>query len=121
MLHPLFSTLVHRPDLVIDHVSAYAALAQAQAQEAGSQWVARALSWTLVAGGAVLFVVFAGVALMLGLMLERFHWVLVLVPGLCLLVTALAYARASRPAKGEAFAELKAQFDDDVRALRSVR
>lgn len=121
MLHPLFSTLVHRPDLVIEHASAYAALAQAQAQEAGSQWLQQALAWALVAGGALLFVVFAGVALMLGLVLERFHWVLVLVPGACLLITVLAYARAKRTASGDAFAELKAQFDDDVRALRSVR
>lgn len=121
MLHPLFSTLVHRPDLVIDHVSAYAALLQSQTQEAGSQWLARALAWAWVAGGALLFVVFAGVALMLGLVLDRFHWGLILVPGIFLGVTVLAYARASRPGSGDAFAELKAQFDDDVRALRSVR
>ena len=121
MLHPLFSTLVHRPDLVMDHVSAYAALAQAQAQEAGSQWLGRAIAWALVAGGALLFVVFAGVALMLGLVLDRFHWVLVGVPGACLLVTLLAYVRTRRETTGDAFAELKAQFDDDVRALRSVR
>jgi hypothetical protein len=121
MLHPLFSTLVYRPDLVIDHAAAYASLLQAEAQEAGSHWLARMLAWAGVAAGALLFMVFAGLALMLGLMMDRFHWVLVLVPGLCLLLTLLAYARASRPLPGDAFADLKAQFDEDVRALRAVR
>jgi len=81
MLHPLISTLVHRPDLVVEHVSAYAALLQAEASVASGQWVRRALAWALVAAGALLFVVFAGVALMLGLVMDRFHWALVAVPG----------------------------------------
>jgi len=121
MLHPLFSALVHRPDLVVDHAAAYAALLQAEAQQAGGQWLARMLAWAGVAAGALLFVLFAGVALMLGLMMERFHWVLLALPGLCLLLTLLAYGRASRPAVGEAFADLKAQFEEDLDALRSLR
>lgn len=121
MLHPLFSTLVYRPDLVIDHAAAYATLLQAQAQEAGGQWLAHLLAWTGVAAGALLFLILAGVALMLGLMMERFHWVLVGVPGLCLLLTLAAYAQASRRRPAQAFADLKAQIDEDVHALRSVR
>lgn len=121
MLHPLFSTLVYRPDLVIDHGAAYATLLQAEAQDAGGHWLARMLAWAGVAAGAMLCVVFAGLALMLGLMMERFHWVLVLVPSACLLLTLLAYVRANRPLPAHAFADLKAQFDEDVRALRSVR
>lgn len=121
MLHPLFSTLVHRPDLVAEHLSAYAGLLQAEASEAGSQWLQRGLSWALVAAAALLFLVFAGLALMLGLLLSRFHWVLVAVPGLFLLLAVLAYTRAKASAPTSAFADLKAQFDSDVRALRSVR
>lgn len=121
MLHPLFSTLVYRPDLVIDHAAAYATLLQAEAQDAGGQWLARMLAWAGVAAGALLSILFSGLALMLGLVMERFHWVLVGVPGLCLLLTLLAYARASRPMPAHAFADLKAQFDEDLRALRSVR
>lgn len=121
MLHPLFSALVHRPDLVADHAAAYATLLQAEAQEAGGHWLARMLAWGGVAAGALLFVIFAGMALMLGLVMERFHWVLLGLPGACLLLTLLAYGRASRPAEGHAFTDLKAQFDEDMRALRSLR
>ncbi len=120
MLHPLISALVHRPDLVVDHVSAYAALLQAEASQAGSQWTQRALAWALVAAGALLFVLFAGMALMLGLVLDRFHWVLVVVPGVFLLLALLAWGRARAPSQARPFAELKAQFDEDVRALRSA-
>jgi len=120
MLHPLFSALVHRPDLVIDHVSAYAGLLQAEAAMA-SQVLARwALAWALVAASALLCTVFAGVALMLGLLLDRFHWVLAGVPGLFLLLTLLAYGRAKAALPAAGWTDLKAQFDSDVRALRSV-
>ncbi len=120
MLHPLFSTVVHRPDLVLDHLSAYAALLQAEASVAGHDWLQRVLAWALVAAGALLFVVFAGVALMVSLVLAQFHWVLVAVPGFFLMVALLAYARARQHQPPQAFADLKAQFDNDARALRSV-
>lgn len=120
MLHPLFSTLVHRPDLVVDHVAAYATLLQSEAQTAGSQWLSRVLTWAVVLLGALLFTLFAGVALMLGLLMERFHWMLVALPSLCLLVTALAGVRATRSVPSQAFADLKAQLEEDARVLRSV-
>lgn len=120
MLHPLISTLVHRPELVADHVSAYATLVQAEVSAAGGQYVERAVAWALAAAAGLLFVVFAGMALMLGLVMDTFHWALVLVPAAFLLLALLAWLRARTPAAGSAFAELKAQFDEDVRALRSV-
>lgn len=120
MLHPLFSALVHRPDLVVDHVSAYAALLQAEAAAAGSQWMGRALAWVLVAAGGLLFAVFAGVALMVGVLMAQFHWVLLAVPGFFLALTALAYLRARQAPPSSGFADLKAQFENDVRTLRSV-
>lgn len=121
MLHPLISTLVHRPDLVMDHVSAYAALLHAEATVAGSHALQRAMAWSLVAAGLLLCLVFTGVALMLGLMLMQFHWVLVAVPAAFLLLALLAWLRARAIAPSSAFQDLKGQFDSDVRALRSLR
>jgi hypothetical protein len=120
MLHPLFSTAVHRPDLVVDHVTAYAALLQAEARSAGTAWMSRLLARLLVAVGALLTLVFAGVALMLGLLLDQFHWVLLAVPGTCAGLTLLAYSQAKPAMPAAIFADLKAQFDSDVRTLRSV-
>jgi len=120
MLHPLFSTAVHRPDLVVDHVTAYAALLQAEARSAGTAWMSRLLAWLLVAMGTLLSLVLAGVALMLGLLLDQFHWVLLAVPGACVGLTLLAYSRANRAVLTATFTDLKAQFASDVRTLRSV-
>lgn len=120
MLHPLFSALVHRPDLLVDHVAAYAALIQDEAADVGADLVTRAVAWATVAVGALVFVVLAGVALMLGLMMDQFHWVLVAVPGVVLALTLAALVRARTPATAQRFAELKAQFDSDAQALRSL-
>lgn len=120
MLHPLFSAIVHRPDLVVDHVSAYACLLRDEAAMASEAVARRALAWALVALGALLCTVFAGVALMLGLLMNQFHWILAGVPGLFLLLTLIAYGRARTPLPPLGLSDLKTQFDNDVRALRSV-
>ncbi|NMM10701.1 MAG: hypothetical protein HHJ16_10540 [Polaromonas sp.] len=120
MLHPLFSTLVQRPDLVMDHLSAYAALFQEEASNAGSELLARAVAWTLAVLSAVVFLGLAGTALMLGLLQNRFHWVLVVVPGIALVLLIISFVRAKKPLQSERFPELKAQIDSDARALRMI-
>ncbi len=118
MLHPLFSTLIQRPDLALDHASAYAALIHQEARVAGSQWVKRCLAWVLAGVFGCMCIVLTGVALMLGFLNNQFHWILVAVPGAALLVTVVAVVKALQPLPTENFAELKAQIDNDARALR---
>ncbi len=120
MLHPLFSTLLQRPDLIVDHVSAYAALFHQEASSAGSELLARAVNWMLAVVLAAVFMGLAGVALMLGLIQNHFHWVLVAVPGCVLVLLLIAIIRAKKPLQSERFPELKAQIDNDARALRMV-
>lgn len=120
MLHPLFSTLVQRPDLVIDHLSAYAALFHDEASAAASSFLGRAVAWVLVALSAVVFLGLTGTALMLGLLQNQFHWALVAVPGFALGLLVIALFVAKKPFPRESFTELKAQMDNDKRALRSV-
>ena len=120
MLHPLFSTLVQRPDLVMDHLSAYAALAQQEAASAGGELVERMVAWVAAALCAVVFLGLAGTALMLGLLQNQFHWVLVAVPGAALLLLMAALVTAKKPLKSEHFPELKAQLDSDAQALRAA-
>ena len=120
MLHPLFATLVRRPDLLLNHVSAYAALIQCEAAKAGADLRARSLAWAAFILGALVFGVLAGVALMLGVMLGRFEWVLVLVPGAVLLLTGLAWRKTRSAQESAYFAEVRVQLDSDVQALRSA-
>ena len=118
MLHPLISTLVRRPDLVLDHVSAYAALFHDEASEAGKEFLERAVAWVLVVIAALLFVGLTGVAVMLGFVNKQFHWALVLVPGLVLAFGLGAVLWARKPLKAERFPELRAQLSNDAQALR---
>jgi len=60
----------------------------------------------------------AGVAIMLGCVLDTFHWALVLVPGFALLATIGCFLYARTPMPGTRFDGLKAQIDADVQALR---
>jgi|DEB19_MinimDraft_2_1074335.scaffolds.fasta_scaffold38938_2 hypothetical protein len=119
MLHPLFATLIKRPDLIADHIAAYAELISLESSGIGADWLKRGLAWALVLLGAVVFVIFSGIALMLGA-LNQFHWVLVAVPSGVLLLTLLAFLKARTPIDNDRFSELKAQVNNDLRALREA-
>lgn len=120
MLHPLFSTIVQRPDLVLDHLSAYGALFHEEASSAGSDFLRRVVAWVLTVLAALLFLGLTGTALMLGFMQNQFHWVLVAVPGFALFLLVVTLVMARKPMRTQRFAELKAQLDSDAQALRSV-
>lgn len=120
MLHPLFSTLIQRPDLLVEHVSAYGALFHQEASQAGSVLVKRYLAWAIAALCGLVFVLFAGIALMLGTLQNQFHWVLLAVPGSALLLMLVAIAKAKAPLTEARFTDLKAQIDSDIQALRAV-
>ncbi len=120
MLHPLFSTIVQRPDLVIDHLSAYASLFHKEASSAGSELLARVVAGLVAILALVVFLGLAGTALMLGFLQNQFHWVLVAVPGFALALLAISIMVVMKPLKSERFPELKAQIDSDAQALRTV-
>lgn len=104
----------------MDHLSAYAALFHEEASSAGSELLARAVAWLLAVLSLFVFLGLAGTALMLGLMQNQFHWVLVAVPGVALVLALVAVIKARKPLKSERFPELKAQMDSDAQALRMV-
>ena len=120
MLHPLFSTLIQRPDLVADHVAGYAELLQEEATQASSEILSRVVAWFAAALLAIMFLGLSGVAIMFGTLQAQFHWVLVAVPGFVLIAAILAVIRARKPFVSEKFPEFRAQVNSDVRALRSV-
>ena len=120
MLHPIFSVLIKRPELIVDHVAGYAALVREEASSAGVLMAQRALAWGVAAVGLLVFLILLGVAIMLGAMHEEFHWTLVVVPGVPLALAIAAVFVARRPMPGKAFTELKAQLDADAEALRTI-
>jgi len=120
MVHPIFSVLITRPELVMDHVAGYAALVQEEASSMGAEVVKRMIAWGVAVVGLIVFLVLAGVAVMLGALQGEFHWMLVITPGAALLVSVLALNIARRKFPAIAFTELKAQLDADAQALRTV-
>ena len=120
MVHPIFSVLIARPELVMDHVAGYAALVQEEASTVGVQVAKRVIAWGVAVLGLVVFLVLAGVAVMLGVIHEEFHWVLVLAPAAALLLSLGAWSVARQRLPAKAFTELKAQIDADAQALRTV-
>ena len=118
LVHPIFKVLIRRPELVVEHLSGYAALAQQEASTLGAEVLRRAIAWGVSAVSFIVFLVLAGVAVMLGVMQGEFHWILVLAPGaaLALALVAMTVARKSLPT--QAFVQLRGQLEADAQALR---
>ena len=110
--------MVQRPDLVVDHASAYAALIQQEASAAGRALVGRTVAWLLAVMCACIFLTLTGTALMFGFLQNQFHWILAVVPGFALVLTAVAVIKAKKPLPTDNFPELKAQLGSDAQALR---
>lgn len=120
MFHPIFSVLIKKPDLVIEHLSAYVALAKEEAESTGSHLAQRLLAWAIVLVSTAVFLILAGVAIMLGVVMDRFSWSLILVPGFMLALALIAGTIARKPLPPNRFAEVRKQIDADVHALRAA-
>jgi len=120
MVHPIFTVLVSRPELVMDHVAGYAALMQEEASGLSAQMKRRAAALGAAAIGALVFLVLAGVAAMLGAVLHEFHWALVIVPAIPLAIAVAGWMVGRQPLPSTAFDALRAQLDADAQALRMI-
>ena len=119
MLHPIFSVLVSKPELVMDHVAGYAALVRDEASSVGLELAKRAIAWGVTLFGFLVFLILAGVAAMLGA-IHEFHWMLVIAPAIALAISVAGFTVARKRLPEKAFTELKAQLDADAEALRAI-
>jgi O-antigen/teichoic acid export membrane protein len=117
LVHPIFKVLVSRPELVVDHLTGYAALVQQEASTLGGEVVRRAIAFGIAAVSFIVFLVLLGVAVMLGA-LQGFHWVLVIAPGVALAVAIVSLGMARKSLPSQAFVELRSQLEADAQALR---
>ena len=121
MFHPLLKLLARRPDLLADHLDAYADLASAQVRATRRALATRAL---LVALAGLLALLLAGMALLLWAALSpellARPWMLLLIPALpALLALGAAWAlRSSAPLAG--FGPLREQFSRDAQMLHDA-
>ncbi|WP_219209111.1 hypothetical protein [Variovorax boronicumulans] len=120
MLHPLYATVLGHPELIAEHVGNYAALIKLEAAQAGRGLGARIAAGVVAAIGLLLALGLAGVAAMLYGMEGRFHWTLVAIPAGSLFIAVIAGWIACRPLAWNGLAEVRAQFDEDLRALHAA-
>jgi len=120
MVHPIFSVLIAKPELVMEHVAGYASLMRDEASSVGREMARRAVAWAVTLFSLLVFLILAGVAVMLAAMAEAFHWAFVIVPLVALLLAAIGFLVARKPLPEKAFGELKAQLDADAKALRAI-
>ena len=114
--------ITERPDLLVDHALAYAALAKSEIEAAKHEWIKRVVAGAIALASALAFIVLAGVALMLCVTAQPhadMNWVLFAVPGAMLVVTLISLVIAM--SKGQPrTATLGAQLQLDVQAFRAA-
>lgn len=120
MVHPIFSVLITKPELVMEHVAGYASLLREETSSVGKEVARRAVAWGVTLFAFLVFLILAGVAVMLGSVNAAFHWTLIVVPGIALALAVGGFLVARKPLPEKAFTELKAQLDADAQALRAI-
>lgn len=124
MLSPLFRLVTSEPHLLADHVEAYSELAVGELRIATTVWKRRLLLQMLGGASLLVFLVLAGVALMLWAALPggtlNQPWLLVVVPLVPAAVAALSLLMASQSPDEEPFAMLRRQWAADAALLREA-
>jgi hypothetical protein len=120
MIHPIFSVILRRPDLLARHLSNHAELIRAEFAQAKRAVVVKAVAGVVAGVSLLLALGLSAIAVMLAVV-ERFHWALIAVPGvawLVFIVCAIAATRAAVQPKAE---DVREQVEADLDLLRHVR
>lgn len=124
MIHPLLRLITSEPQLLGDHVEAYADLVGEEAKKSASAWGLRlglfAAALCLAGAGLVL----TGVAIMIWAAVPAgdIHspWVLVAVPAITLVLAVACFLYARSNPVESAFDNVKKQLSADMAMLREV-
>lgn len=121
MIHPLIRLMVSQPELLAEHLSAYAALVGSEVQDVKARLLKRLLLGAVALCCLGVAVVLTGVSLMLWAVTPVLTtggiWALILVPGLPAAGAVAAGMLARQPVVDTAFTTLQAQLDADARML----
>ena len=124
MIHPLLRLIATEPQILGDHVEAYAELVGDEVRKTGSAWSLRISLYlgALALGGVAL--VLTGVAVMLWAALPpagmQLPWLLVAAPAAVFVAAAVCVLVARRSAVENAFDNVKKQLSADMAVLREV-
>ncbi|MEJ7929124.1 phage holin family protein [Ramlibacter sp. AN1015] len=119
MLHPIFSVLFSKPELLSDHLASYAGLIRDEAKDVGAEVAKRAVAGIVAAVCLLVFLILIGVAVMLWAV-AGFHWMLLIVPAVFLVVAIVGGLQAKKKLPNGAFKETRSQLNADAQTLHSL-
>ena len=124
MIHPLLRLAATEPQLLGEHVEAYAALLGEEAKEVSTSWIRRIVLYAVAGVLGLVGLVLVGVALLFwaAVPTDQYNagWALVVIPLVPLVVAAIcAFSARSKPVVA-AFEKIKQQLNADVAMLREV-
>jgi cytochrome bd-type quinol oxidase subunit 2 len=123
-MHPLLTLLATRPQLLLGHAQAYAALLHEDFGLASASWRRRVLLHALALCSLGVTAVLAGGALMLWAVTPtpQIHslWILYVTPVVPLMCALVCVVLAHRQSQEDFFANLNLQIDADVAMLRAA-
>jgi hypothetical protein len=124
MIHPLLRLIATEPQILGDHVEAYAELVGDEVRKTSSAWANRLGLYLAAAGLGCIGLIFTGVALMLWASLPasgfQAPWLLVVVPAVAFVAALICAVMAARSPIESAFDNVKKQLNADMAMLREV-
>ncbi len=124
MIHPFLRKLATQPELFVEHASAYAELASAEARQAGQVWRRRAALLLLAVACGCVALVLSGMAALLAAALPMNQmpapWLLIVLPALLWLGAALSAWAGWKAPQSPAFGSLREQWAADTQLMRDV-
>ena len=124
MIHPLLRLIATEPQILGDHVEAYAELVGDEVRKTSSAWSLRIGLYLAALALAGVALVLTGVAVMLWASLPpaglHMPWVLVAVPAAGLVAATACILLARRNPVENAFDNVKKQLSADMAMLREV-
>lgn len=124
MIHPLLRLIATEPQILGDHVEAYAELVGDEVKKTGAAWGSRIALYLAALGFASVTLVLVGVALMFWAAIPvngmPMAWLLIVVPATTAVAALACYLLARRNPIENAFDNVKKQLNADMAMLREV-
>jgi len=121
MIHPVFKTLLKHPELVMRHLANYGDLLRCEMADAGKALLIQASAGVLAVVSLLLALGLTGIAVMLGVLYSRFHWVLVAVPAVAWLGALGGGLLASRSKVAKDVRDVREEVELDLKILQLAK
>lgn len=117
MIYALLKAAVFKPRLLAAHLHNYGEFIRSEMQGTARQWAVKAVAFAVFGIGMLVFLMLSGVALMIGVMQNQYHWILLLVPAVPLALALVALIVALRRTAERGVHNIKQQLAADIQAL----